>query len=106
MDLPNASEIERGISEFAEEPNDGLIISPNPFAIAHRELIISFASRYRLPAIYPSCYFASEGGLISFGPDAADQYRRAANYADRILKGKKSAACRSSNPQRLRWSSI
>jgi len=91
MGLPNASEIERGITEFAEEPNGGLIISPNPFAIAHRELIISLASRYRLPAIYPSSYFASEGGLISFGPDAAEQYRRAANYADRILKGKKPA---------------
>jgi len=91
MGLPNASEIERGISEFAEKPNGGLIISPNPFAIAHRELIISLASRYRLPAIYPSRYFATEGGLISFGPDAADQYRRAAGYADRILKGKKPA---------------
>jgi putative ABC transport system substrate-binding protein len=91
MGLPNASEIERGISEFAEKPNGGLIISPNPFAIAHRELIISLASRYRLPAIYPSRYFATEGGLISFGPDAADQYRRAASYADRILKGKKPA---------------
>ena len=89
--LPDASEIERGISEFAEKPNGGLIISPNSFAIAHRELIISLASRYRLPAIYPSRYFATEGGLISFGPDAADQYRRAASYVDRILKGKKPA---------------
>ena len=89
--LPNASEIERGISEFAEKPNGGLIISPNSFAIAHRELIISLASRYRLPAIYPSRYFATEGGLMSLGPDAADQYRRAASYVDRILKGKKPA---------------
>ena len=89
--LPNASEIERGITEFAEKPNGGLIISPNPFAFVHRELIISLANRYRLPAIYPSRYFATDGGLISYGPDAADQYRRAAGYVDRILKGKKPA---------------
>jgi ABC-type uncharacterized transport system substrate-binding protein len=89
--LPNASEIERGITEFAEKPNGGLIISPNPFAFVHRELIISLANRYRLPAIYPSRCFATDGGLISYGPDAADQYRRAAGYVDRILKGKKPA---------------
>ena len=91
VSLPDASEIERGITEFAEKPNGALIISQTSFATVHRELIISLASRYQLPAIYPSRYFATDGGLISFGPDAADQYRRAARYVDRILKGKKPA---------------
>ena len=91
VSLSGASEIERGISEFAENPNGGLIISHTSFATVHRELIISLASRHRLPAIYPSRYFTTDGGLISYGPDAADQYRRAAGYVDRILKGKKPA---------------
>jgi putative ABC transport system substrate-binding protein len=64
---------------------------PTSIAIVHRELIISLASRYRLPAIYPSRDFASDGGLISYGPDAVDQYQRAAHYVDHILKGKKFA---------------
>ena len=88
VSLSGASEIEQAISEFAEKPDGGLIISHTSFATAHRELIISLASRHRLPAIYPSRYFVTDGGLISYGPDAADQYRRAAAYVDRILKGK------------------
>jgi putative ABC transport system substrate-binding protein len=91
LGLGITSEIERGVTEFAEKPNGGLIILPNSLAIGHHELIISLASRYRLPAIYPSRYFVTDGGLISYGPDAADQYRRAAGYVDRILKGKKPA---------------
>jgi putative ABC transport system substrate-binding protein len=86
-----ASEIERGIAEFAEKPNGALIILPNSLAIAHRELIISLASRYRLPAIYPSRYFVTAGGLMSYGLDVTDQYQRAAGYVDHILKGKKPA---------------
>jgi putative ABC transport system substrate-binding protein len=91
LGLGNASGIESGVTEFAEKPNGGLIILPNSLAIVHRELIISLASRYRLPAIYPSRYFVTAGGLMSYGHDVADQYRRAADYVDRILKGKKPA---------------
>ena len=86
-----ASHIEDSITEFAEKPNGALIILPTSFAIAYRELIISLANRHRLPAIYPSRYFVTEGGLISFGPDAVDQYQVAAGYVDYILKGKKFA---------------
>ena len=86
-----ASHIEDSITEFAEKPNGALIVLPTSFAIAYRELIISLANRHRLPAIYPSRYFVTEGGLISYGSDQADQYRRAAGYVDRILKGEKPA---------------
>jgi putative ABC transport system substrate-binding protein len=87
--LQDPSEIERGIIEFAREPNGGLIVTPNGLAIVHRELIINLAARYKLPAIYPFRYFVEGGGLVAYGPDAADQYRRAAVYVDRILKGAK-----------------
>jgi putative ABC transport system substrate-binding protein len=87
--LQDPSEIERGIIEFAREPNGGLIVTPNSLAIVHRELIINLAARYKLPAIYPFRYFVEGGGLMAYGPDAADQYRRAAVYVDRILKGAK-----------------
>jgi putative tryptophan/tyrosine transport system substrate-binding protein len=87
--LQDPSEIERGIIEFASEPNGGLIVTPNSLAIVHRELIINLAARYKLPAIYPFRYFVEGGGLMAYGPDPADQYRRAAVYVDRILKGAK-----------------
>jgi putative tryptophan/tyrosine transport system substrate-binding protein len=87
--LQDQSEIERGIIEFAREPNGGLIVTPNGLAIINRELIINLAARYKLPAIYPFQYFVVAGGLMSYGPDVADQYRRAAVYVDRILKGAK-----------------
>jgi putative tryptophan/tyrosine transport system substrate-binding protein len=89
--LRDAAEIERGIGEFAARSNGGLIITPNGLAIVHRALIIALAERYRLPAVYPFRFFVSDGGLISYGPDAVDQYRRAAGYVDRILKGEKPA---------------
>ncbi len=75
--------------EFAREPNGGLITTPNSLAIINRELIIDLAARYKLPAIYPFRFFAESGGLLAYGPDVADQYRRAAAYVDRILKGVK-----------------
>jgi len=87
----DAGEVERGISEFASKPNGGLIIAPNSFALVYREMIIALAARYKLPAIYPFRYFVSAGGLISYGPDSVDQYRRAAGYVDRILNGEKPA---------------
>jgi putative tryptophan/tyrosine transport system substrate-binding protein len=87
--LHDAAEIERGVTAFARGPNGGLIVTPSGLAIVHRELIITLATRHRLPAVYPFRYFVAEGGLISYGPDVIDQYRRAAGYVDRILKGEK-----------------
>jgi putative tryptophan/tyrosine transport system substrate-binding protein len=66
-------------------------VTPSALAIAHRELIVKLAARHRLPAIYPFRYFVTDGGLISYGPDVVDQYRRAATYVDKILKGAKPA---------------
>lgn len=91
MAFDHANEIERGIAEFAERPNGALIILPNSMATNHRKLIISLASQYRLPTIYPSRYFVTDGGLMSYGLDTTDQYRRAASYVDHILKGEKPA---------------
>src|SRR4051794_36425154 len=71
------------------EPNGGLIVMPDTFLNAHRAEVISLAARYRLPAVYAFRFFAELGGLLSYGPDLLDPYRRAATYADRILKGAK-----------------
>src|SRR6516164_7164755 len=84
-------EIERGISAIARGPNGGLIVTGSPLAVIHRELIIALAARHRLPAVYFYRFFVREGGLISYGPDSIDPYRRAAGYVDRILKGEKPA---------------
>ena len=89
--LADLAEMERGVAEFARQPDGGLIILPNGLAIVRRDRLIALAKEYRLPAIYPFRYFASGGGLMSYGPDAIDQYRRAAGYVDRILKGEKAA---------------
>jgi ABC-type uncharacterized transport system substrate-binding protein len=86
-----AAHIEDSIAEFSEKPGGALIVLSNSFMLAHQELIISLASRYRVPAIYSSHSFVSKGGLISYGPDTIDQYRRAAGYVDYTLKGKKFA---------------
>jgi putative ABC transport system substrate-binding protein len=85
--LIDAYEIERGVNAFSGVSNAGLIVTPSGLAIAHRELIITLADRLRLPTVYPYRYFVEGGGLISYGPDVVDQYRRAAGYIDRILKG-------------------
>ena len=79
------------IAAFARGSNRGLIVTSSGLAAVHRQLIIKLAARYRLPAIYSYRYFATSGGLISYGPDPIDQYRRAAGYVDRILKGEKAA---------------
>jgi putative ABC transport system substrate-binding protein len=83
----NAGEIERGLTAFAHAYDGGLIVTSSPLTGVHRNLIISLAARYRLPATYPFPYFTAVGGLISYGPDLIDEYRRAAGYVDRILKG-------------------
>jgi putative ABC transport system substrate-binding protein len=87
----DAGEIERGITAFARSSNGGLIVTGSPLALVHRDLIITLAGRHRLPAVYPFRYFATSGGLIAYGPNATDPYRRAASYIDRILKGEKPA---------------
>jgi ABC-type uncharacterized transport system substrate-binding protein len=91
MDVRDPGEIERAIVAFARVPNGGLIIVGAPSAVVHRNLIITLAASHRLPAVYPVPYFARTGGLISYGPDSIDPYRRAAGYVDRILKGEKPA---------------
>jgi putative tryptophan/tyrosine transport system substrate-binding protein len=87
----NAAEIEHAVNEFAREPNGGLIVPPSSPAIVHRQLIIALAARHRLPAIYPYRGFVADGGLICYGLDLADQYRGAAAYIDRILRGERPA---------------
>jgi putative ABC transport system substrate-binding protein len=87
----DAPEIERAISAFARSPNSGLIVTLGAPTIAHRGLIIALTAQHRLPAVYPARYFVTAGGLISYGPDPIDPFRRAAGYVDRILKGEKPA---------------
>ena len=84
-------QIEPALEAFARRPNSGLIVTASSSAIVHRELIIKLAARHRLPAVYPYRFFAADGGLISYGPDNIDQYRRAAGYIDRIFKGERPA---------------
>jgi putative ABC transport system substrate-binding protein len=91
LGVGEASEIKRGIADFAEMPNGGLIVLPSAFSIAHRELIISLANEYRLPAIYACRDFVVDGGLMSYGHDPIEQYQRAAGYVDYILNGTKPA---------------
>jgi putative ABC transport system substrate-binding protein len=83
------SEVESVVAGLAREPNSGLIVLNEEFTITHRAEITSLAARYRLPAVYPYRYFTSLGGLLSYGPDLTDNFRRAVPYADRILKGAK-----------------
>jgi ABC-type uncharacterized transport system substrate-binding protein len=87
----NADEIERGVTAFARGGNGGLILTGSAFANVHRELIINLAARHRLPAVYAYRSFVTAGGLMSYGSDSIEPYRRAASYVDRILKGEKPA---------------
>jgi putative tryptophan/tyrosine transport system substrate-binding protein len=91
VDVRDRGEIERAVTAFAHEPNGGLIVTGSPSQAVHRELIVTLAARHRLPAVYPFRYMAADGGLIAYGPEIIDQYRRAAQYVDRILKGAKPA---------------
>jgi len=91
VDIRNAGEMERAITRFAGSPNGGLIVTGSAAATIHRQLIVALAARHQLPAVYYSRYFVTGGGLISYGPDYVDQFRRAAAYVDRILKGEKPA---------------
>lgn len=91
INMRDPAEIERDVTDFAQKPNGGLIVTPSSLALVHRDLVVTLASRLRLPAIYPFRFFVSGGGLISYGPDVVDQYQRAAGYVDRILRGEKPA---------------
>ena len=91
IDSRDAGEIERALGEFVHEPNGGVIITASSSAVTHRELIISLATRYRLPNVYPFRYYPASGGLASYGPDTIAEFKRASVYVDRILKGEKPA---------------
>jgi putative ABC transport system substrate-binding protein len=91
VNLRGADEIEHAVAAFARAPNGGLVVTTSAAASLHRTLIIMLAARHKLPAVYPYRYYANRGGLVSYGPDRIDQYRRAAGYVDRILKGEKPA---------------
>ena len=91
IDVRDAAEIESAVAAFARESNGGLIVTASSATALRRKLIIMLAARHRLPAVYPFRYFVTDGGLTSYGPDPSDQYRRAAGYVDRILKGEKAA---------------
>jgi putative ABC transport system substrate-binding protein len=91
VNVRDADEIEPTVAAFARSPNGGLIVTAGGSAIAHRDLIVMLAARHKLPTVYTDRSFVAAGGLISYGPDRTDQYRLAAGYVDRILKGEKPA---------------
>jgi putative tryptophan/tyrosine transport system substrate-binding protein len=91
VNMTDAGEIERAVASFARGPNGGLIVTGSALTVLHRDLIIALAARYKLPAVYYDRYQIAAGGLVSYGVDNVDQFRRAAGYVDRILKGEKPA---------------
>jgi putative tryptophan/tyrosine transport system substrate-binding protein len=91
VNVRDAGEIERAITAFARSPNGGLIVTGSALSFVHRDLIITLAARHKLPAVYYRRLYVTGGGLISYGPNLVDEYRHAAGYVDRILKGEKPA---------------
>jgi putative tryptophan/tyrosine transport system substrate-binding protein len=91
LNLRDADEIEPALAAFARPGNSGLIVTASPLSLVRRELIVALAARHKLPAVYWERFFVAAGGLISYGPDQIDQFRGAAGYVDRILKGEKPA---------------
>src|SRR5205085_3583505 len=91
INMRDAGEIERAVAAFAHSSNGGLTVTASGTATRHRDLIVTLAARHKLPAIYFGRHFVAAGGLVCYGPDYVDQYRRAAGYVDRILKGEKPA---------------
>ena len=87
--MRDAGEVESAIAAFVRSSHEGLIVSGSPLVLGHRDLIVSLAARHKLPAVYAARYFVAAGGLFSYAPDFLDQFRRAAGYVDRILKGEK-----------------
>ncbi len=91
VNMRDAGEIERAIAAFARSDSGGLILTGSALAEFHRDLIVTLAAQHKLPAVYNNRFFVATGGLVSYGPDFIDQYRRAAGYVDRILKGERTA---------------
>jgi len=91
INLRDAAQIEQDVTRFANTPNGGLILTASPLAVVHQNLVVALAARHKLPAVYYRRYFVTSGGLISYGPDVDEQFRGAARYVDRILKGEKPA---------------
>jgi putative tryptophan/tyrosine transport system substrate-binding protein len=91
VSMRDAGEIERAVAAFARSANGGLIVTPAASVSVHRDLIVTLAARHKLPAVYPYRFMVAGGGLISYSPDQVDEFRRAAVYVDRILKGEKAA---------------
>jgi putative ABC transport system substrate-binding protein len=91
INMRDARQIEQDIARFASSPNGGLILTGSALAVVYQNLIVALAARHKLPAVYYRRYFVASGGLISYGWDADDQYRGAARYVDRILRGEKPA---------------
>ena len=91
INVREPDEIDRAVTAFAKSSNGGLIVTGSPLAQLHRGLIISLAARHKLAAVYFERFFVADGGLMSYGPEFVDQYRRAAGYVDRILRGEKPA---------------
>jgi putative ABC transport system substrate-binding protein len=91
VNVRNAGEIERGVATVARSANGGLIVPASGWAFVHRDLIIALAARHKLPAVYFDRFLVAAGGLISYGANEIDQYRRSASYVDRILNGEKPA---------------
>ena len=89
--MTDAGEIERAVAAFAHGPNGSLIVTGSALTVVHRDHIIALAARYKLPAVYYEDFFVAAGGLTSYGTDNVDQFRRAAGYVDRILKGEQPA---------------
>jgi putative ABC transport system substrate-binding protein len=98
VNVRDAREIERAVAAFARSSNGGLIVTASGSAVRHRDLIVTLAARHRLPAVYPYSFAVTGGGLASYGPDLVEQYRQAAGYVDRILKGAKTADLPVQNP--------
>ena len=89
--MQDVEEVDRAVAAFASAPSGGVIVTASPFGANRSDVIAALAARYKLPAVYPFRYFVVGGGLISYGPDTVDPFRRAAGYVDRILKGEKPA---------------
>ena len=98
IDTRDSSEIEQAMNAFTRQTGGGLIVTQNTSVLFHRKLIIALAARHRLPAVYASRFLVTDGGLLSYGPNLSDNYRRAASYVDRILKGEKPADLPVQNP--------
>ncbi len=105
VNVHETPEIERAVPSFARTSNGGLIVPGSAPAALHRELIIALAARYKLPAVYSNPVFVTDGGLVSYGPDRIEQYRRAPEYVDRILKGEKPADLPVQAPTKYEWCS-